>query len=102
MPTFPTMTATLSTRRQATFPAATCAAMNLKPGDTVVFERRVVDGDPVWVVRTPEPDWSWFGAARAYAQGKAHDMVAVRRSIAEGRRGTSATVGQVRRRGRRA
>ena len=102
MPASLVVTATLSTRRQATFPVATCAAMNLKPGDTVVFERRVIDGDPVWVVRTPEPDWSWFGAAHAYAQGKSHDMVAVRRSIAEGRRGPALSVGRVRRRGRRA
>jgi bifunctional DNA-binding transcriptional regulator/antitoxin component of YhaV-PrlF toxin-antitoxin module len=81
----PVATATLSTRRQATFPAAACEALNLKPGDTVVFERRVVDGEPVWIMLTPEPDWSWFGGARAYAQGKSHDMVDIRQSVARGR-----------------
>jgi bifunctional DNA-binding transcriptional regulator/antitoxin component of YhaV-PrlF toxin-antitoxin module len=82
----PVATATLSSRRQATFPVAACEAMNLKPGDTVVFERRVIDGDSVWVVRTPEVDWSWFGAARAYAQQKSHTMADIRQSIARGRR----------------
>jgi bifunctional DNA-binding transcriptional regulator/antitoxin component of YhaV-PrlF toxin-antitoxin module len=79
------VTAKLSTRRQATFPVATCAALGLQPGDTIRFERRAVGEEIVWVVHGPEPDWSWFGAGRPYAAGKSHDMRAVRKSIARGR-----------------
>ena len=78
-------TAKLSTRRQATFPVATCEALGLQPGDTIRFERRAVDGETVWVIRGPELDWSWFGAGRHYATGKSHDMAAIRKSIAQGR-----------------
>lgn len=79
------VTAKLSTRRQATFPAATCAAIGLQPGDTIRFERRTEGVETVWVVRGPEPDWSWFGAGRPYAAGKSHDMAEVRKSVARGR-----------------
>jgi bifunctional DNA-binding transcriptional regulator/antitoxin component of YhaV-PrlF toxin-antitoxin module len=79
------ITAKLSTRRQATFPAAACEALGLKPGDTIRFERRTVENETVWVMRGPEPDWSWFGAGRAYAAGKSHDMDDIRKSIARGR-----------------
>ncbi len=80
-----TLTAKMSTRRQATFPAATCKALGLEPGDTVRFERHKIGGRTVWVVRGPEPDWSWFGAGRAYASGKSHDMSDVRESVARKR-----------------
>ncbi|MFN2397336.1 MAG: hypothetical protein ABR543_01635 [Gemmatimonadaceae bacterium] len=80
-----TLKAKLSTRRQATFPAATCQALGLKPGDTIRFERRTAEGETVWVLRGPEPDWSWFGAGHSYAKGKSHDMREMRESIARGR-----------------
>ncbi len=79
------VTAKLSTRRQATFPAATCEALGLEPGDTIRFERHTANGETVWVLRGPEPDWSWFGAGRSYAAGKSHDMAKVRESIARKR-----------------
>ena len=77
----------LTSKRQATFPRAVCEEMDLKPGDTLDVEARVVDGERVWVLR-PEPraDTSWFGCLRRYARGKRHSMSAIRKSIAEARK----------------
>jgi len=77
----------LTSKRQATFPRAVCEEMHLKPGDSLVIETRIVDGERVWVLR-PErpPDTSWFGSLRRYARGKTHGMDAIRKSIANARK----------------
>ena len=56
----------------------------MRPGSRVSLERRVIDGETVWVLRSLKPDWSWIGAARRYAKGKSHRWTDVKRSIARG------------------
>lgn len=73
----------MTAKRQATLPAEVCEELGLEPGDKVGLERRVVDGEAVWILRAPGQDWSWFGAARSYAKGKSHRWSAIERGIAE-------------------
>jgi len=75
---------TITSTRQATLPAALCEEIGLRPGSWVVLQRRVLDGETVWVLRSRKPDWSWIGAARRYAKGKSHRWADVKRSIARG------------------
>jgi len=74
----------LTTKRQATLPAALCEELGVRPGDRIDAERRVVGGETVWVLRGSKPDWSWFGAARKYGKGKSHRWKDVRRGIERG------------------
>jgi len=75
---------TITSTRQATLPAALCEEIGLRPGSRVALQRRVLDGERVWVLRSRKPDWSWIGAARRYAKGKSHRWADVKRSIARG------------------
>ncbi|CAN5389343.1 hypothetical protein BH24GEM3_BH24GEM3_02340 [soil metagenome] len=75
---------TITAKRQATLPAALCEELGVGPGDTLTLERREIDGEPVWVLRAPKPDWSWAGSLRAYAEGKSHDWDDIERSIEKG------------------
>jgi len=73
----------MTVKRQVTLPAEVCEELGLGPGDKVGLERRVVDGEAVWILRAPGRDWPWFGAAKRYAKGKSHRWRAIERSIAE-------------------
>ncbi|MGH7445924.1 MAG: hypothetical protein ACREK1_13195 [Longimicrobiales bacterium] len=75
---------TLTTKRQAMLPAALCRELDVGPGDTLTLERRELDGEPVWIIRAPKPNWAWAGALRAYAEGRSHDWRRIERSIDEG------------------
>ena len=77
----------ITAKRQATLPASLCEELGVGPGQRVLVERRVVDGETVWVLRSRRPDWSWVGAARRYGKGKSHRWVDIERSIARGWRG---------------
>ena len=75
---------TITTKRQATLPAALCKELGLAPGEKVAVERRLVGKETVWVLKGPGPDWSWVGSLRPYAKGKSHRLSDIRRSIARG------------------
>lgn len=75
---------TITTKRQATLPAALCEELGVGPGHRVLLERRVLEGETVWVLRGGKPDWSWVGAARRYGKRKSHRWAEVKRSIARG------------------
>jgi bifunctional DNA-binding transcriptional regulator/antitoxin component of YhaV-PrlF toxin-antitoxin module len=75
---------TVTAKRQATLPAALCEELGVKAGDKIEAERRVVNGETLWVLRGCKPDWSWFGSARKYGKGKSHRWKDIRRSIARG------------------
>ena len=77
-------TMTITSKRQATLPVALCQELGLRPGGKVDLDRRVVNGETVWVLRGRRLDWSWFGAARQYGKGKRHRWAGVRRSIERG------------------
>ena len=76
----------LTAKRQATLPRALCDEMNLEPGDTLLVDSKVVDGERVWVL-TPAKDanTAWFGSLKRYAKGKSHHMTTVRKSIGRAR-----------------
>lgn len=80
-------TITLTAKRQATFPVETCAALGLKPGDTVDLEPRIVGGEKVWLLRTkPVHVRKWVGSLADFGRrAGTHDMDAIRASIAVGR-----------------
>jgi bifunctional DNA-binding transcriptional regulator/antitoxin component of YhaV-PrlF toxin-antitoxin module len=77
-------TITITAKRQATFPASVCEELGLAPGMKIALERRVIAGQPVWVLRGRGPDWSWVGSLRRYAKGKSHRLTDIRRSIERG------------------
>ena len=76
----------LTAKRQATLPKALCDEMQIQPGDAIQVDRRVLKGDPVWVL-TPADRMrtDWFGALKSYAQGKRHDMDSIRKSVGKAR-----------------
>jgi bifunctional DNA-binding transcriptional regulator/antitoxin component of YhaV-PrlF toxin-antitoxin module len=75
---------TITSKRQATLSVALCDELGVKPGDKIEAERRIVDNETVWVLRSRNSDWSWFGAARKYGKGKSHRWEYVRRNIERG------------------
>ncbi|MEO6245082.1 MAG: AbrB/MazE/SpoVT family DNA-binding domain-containing protein [Opitutaceae bacterium] len=83
---------TLTAKRQATFPADTCEALGLKPGDTLELEPRDEADGRVWVLRPrPARARKWIGSLGGFAGSKVdHSMEAVRTSIARGRKSTAA------------
>jgi bifunctional DNA-binding transcriptional regulator/antitoxin component of YhaV-PrlF toxin-antitoxin module len=74
----------ITAKRQATLPAAICEELGVGPGDALHVERRIVNGETVWVLRGKNVDWSWIGAARRYAKGRSHKVTDIQRSIAQG------------------
>jgi bifunctional DNA-binding transcriptional regulator/antitoxin component of YhaV-PrlF toxin-antitoxin module len=78
---------TLTSKRQATLPAATCREMGLKPGDTVDLEPRMEGQQRIWILRPHHPPKrNWVGCLRTRsARVTDHSMAAVRESIAAGR-----------------
>jgi bifunctional DNA-binding transcriptional regulator/antitoxin component of YhaV-PrlF toxin-antitoxin module len=81
-------TLTLTSKRQATFPRETCRELGLQPGDTVELEAREVEGGREWILR-PQPARSrrWLGSLGRFAAGvNDHSLVAIRASIASGRK----------------
>jgi bifunctional DNA-binding transcriptional regulator/antitoxin component of YhaV-PrlF toxin-antitoxin module len=77
-------TITLTAKRQATLPREVCDEMHLEPGDRLVIEPRVIDGQSVWILRPGKVDWSWIGSLQGVRKAASHDMDDVRESIARG------------------
>ena len=75
---------TITSKRQATLPAALCKELGLGPGAKITLERRLVGKQTVWVLKAPGLDWSWVGSLHRYAKGKSHRLSDIRRSIAKG------------------
>ena len=75
----------VTAKRQATLPVALCDELGVKPGDKIEAERRVVNGETVWVLRSRKPNWSWFGSAKKYGTKRSHRWRDIRCSIMRGR-----------------
>lgn len=75
----------LTSKRQATLPKELCDEMAVRPGSRIAVERRVIDGETVWVLRPDTFDWSWIGSVSVPADTP-HDMDAVRASVEAARR----------------
>lgn len=72
---------TIGAKRQLTLPAALCKELGLAPGAKVAVERRLIGKETMWVLKRPEPDWSWVGSLRRYAKGKSHRLSDIRTVI---------------------
>ncbi len=75
---------TLTAKRQATFSRALCEELAIGPGDELLVERRLLDGETVWILRPKKVDWAWIGSVPV-REGVSHDMDDVRASIGRGR-----------------
>jgi len=76
----------ITAKRQATLPKKLCEEMKFQPGDTLIVDSLMVDGEKVWVIKpAADVETPWFGSLKRYAKGKRHDMKSIRRSIAEAR-----------------
>jgi bifunctional DNA-binding transcriptional regulator/antitoxin component of YhaV-PrlF toxin-antitoxin module len=71
----------MTTKRQATLPAALCREMGVRPGDDIRLEKRIIDGKAVWILEPDMSEQKWFGSLKEYAKGKRHDMVSIRSSV---------------------
>lgn len=78
-------TITLTAKRQATLPKELCEELHIEPGDQLVVERQVIDGESVWVLRPHTVDWSWIGSV-SVPEGASHAMDEIRESIARRRK----------------
>ena len=74
---------TVTAKRQATLPVELCEELGIEPGDKLQLERLPLGGETVWVLRVRDRDWSWFGAAKRYAEGKSHRWDHIERTIGE-------------------
>ncbi len=74
----------ITAKRQATLPIGLCDELGVGPGDTLSVERVELDGEAVWVLRAPLPDWGWAGSLREYAEAAPHDWNDVDSSIEQG------------------
>ena len=76
---------TLTSKRQATFPAKLCDEMGIGPGAKLVVSRHVIDGSPAWVIQNPaDVDMPWLGSLKEFAADKSDDMGTIRESIGRG------------------
>ena len=71
----------VTSKRQATLPVEVCEELGIGPGDKLQLEPRTEDGERIWILRAPGRNWSWFGAARRYAEGKSHRWDGIEKSI---------------------
>jgi bifunctional DNA-binding transcriptional regulator/antitoxin component of YhaV-PrlF toxin-antitoxin module len=75
-------TITLTSKRQATFPASLCAELQIGPGDTMDVAAEEVDGERVWVIRPrkgfPRP---WLRCLDSKTGVQDHSMESIRASI---------------------
>ena len=78
----------MTTKRQVTFPVKTCEELNIKPGESIMIEKRKIDGAPAWVLLPPDQiDTQWFGAFKNYSKGKSNKISDIRNSIGKKRFG---------------
>ena len=73
----------MTSKRQATFPTELCEDMGISPGDELVVEHKLINGELVWVLKPRGDKLEWMGALKKYAQNKSHEMDDIRKSIAD-------------------
>ncbi|CAN5914595.1 hypothetical protein BH11VER1_BH11VER1_26120 [soil metagenome] len=77
----------LTSKRQVTFPRATCDDLKIGPGDELELTSMKIKSETVWVLKPKaKHDRSWIGMLHKYAKKATdHSMDAIRESIAKGR-----------------
>ena len=77
----------LSSKRQATFPRGVCESLGLEPGDEIVLEPTIIDGEENWTLRPAKArQRPWLHRLNRYAEGKDHSIESIRTSITKGRK----------------
>lgn len=77
----------LTAKRQATLPRQLCEELRVRPGDSLLVDARVVDGERIWILKPADAEAPrWFARLRRYAKGKRHDLASIRRSVENARR----------------
>lgn len=72
----------MTSKRQVTFPVSICDELKIRPGESIVIDRREIDDNPVWgLIRSKQEGMPWFGAFRSYATDKSNDMSDIRDSM---------------------
>ncbi len=72
----------MTSKRQVTFPVKVCEDLKIKIGESIMIDKREVDGSPAWILmHSKQEDKSWFGAFKKYAQGKSNELSDIRDSI---------------------
>jgi bifunctional DNA-binding transcriptional regulator/antitoxin component of YhaV-PrlF toxin-antitoxin module len=74
----------ITAKRQATLPASLCKELGVGPGDSLTVERMRIEGEDVWILRAPKPDWSWAGSLSGYTEDLSHDWKDIEVSIERG------------------
>lgn len=75
----------LTSKRQATFPKQLCEDLDLNPGDEIEIEQVRRNNQKVWVIKKKEPDLSWVGYFKDYANKKDNSWESIQKSIEIGR-----------------
>ena len=60
----------LTSKRQATFPAALLKHLGLQPGDEIDLKFKSFGKEKVWVLQPKSSSLSWYGSLKKYARNK--------------------------------
>ena len=72
----------MTSKRQVTFPVKVCEELKIRIGESILIDKREIDGSPAWVLMpTKQEDKVWFGAFKEYAKGKSDELSDIRDSI---------------------
>lgn len=76
----------LTSKRQATFPAATCEELGVGPGDQLELAKMRVRGEDVWVLRKQQSlATPWLAITRPWIKRKDHDWETIKAEIESAR-----------------
>jgi AbrB family looped-hinge helix DNA binding protein len=72
----------VTSKRQATLPKALCEDLNIVPGDTLMVEKKFIDGEAYWCLKPCHESLpEWFGVLRKYGRGRSHKLEDINKSI---------------------
>jgi bifunctional DNA-binding transcriptional regulator/antitoxin component of YhaV-PrlF toxin-antitoxin module len=74
----------ITAKRQATLPALLCQELGVGPGDSLTVERIRLEGEDVWILKAPKPDWSWAGSLGDRTRDQSHAWWEIEASIERG------------------
>ncbi len=74
---------TLTSKRQATFPAHVCEALRIRPGDIIDIDSAEVAGERVWILRPRRPAARpWLASLATKTTVREHSMESIRANVA--------------------
>lgn len=74
---------TLTSKRQATFPAEVCEGLGVAPGDKIDLIPKIENGEKLWLLKKHQaPSRPWLGQLSQYSKNAAsHSIEDIRESI---------------------